>query len=171
MQRAITDFRCDEAGEWVALLECGHRQHVRHRPPFQLREWILTPSGRSSRLGSPLSCPLCDRAEMPDDLRWVRTTPVWDEHTLPAALRRAHRLAPGTWGRLVVSEGRVRFVGTTPLIDVDLGAGSTQDIPPETTHHLELHGSVRLSIEFFRVESIGRDPSDGEDEQPTDEPV
>jgi hypothetical protein len=33
-------------GHWVAELECGHRQHMRHRPPFERREWVTTPEGR-----------------------------------------------------------------------------------------------------------------------------
>ena len=59
--RTITGFHRDEAGDWVAHLSCGHRQHVRHRPPFQLRPWIDSEDGRTSRLGTPLECPLCDR--------------------------------------------------------------------------------------------------------------
>jgi hypothetical protein len=27
----------------------------------------------------------------------VRTTDVWDEHTIPPGLTRAQRIAPGTW--------------------------------------------------------------------------
>ncbi|MCB1185380.1 DUF3565 domain-containing protein, partial [bacterium] len=30
----ITGFIQDEAGDWIALLACGHRRHVRHRPPL-----------------------------------------------------------------------------------------------------------------------------------------
>ena len=40
----------------------------------------------------PLERPLCDRAELPEGLRWVRTSAVWDEETMPAGLRRAHRV-------------------------------------------------------------------------------
>ncbi len=32
MERRITGFRQDEHGDWVAELECGHLQHVRHHP-------------------------------------------------------------------------------------------------------------------------------------------
>ncbi len=67
MQRAIVGFECDEVGDWVALLECDHRQHVRHRPPWQERPWVLTAEGRQGRLGSPLECPECDRAGVEDD--------------------------------------------------------------------------------------------------------
>lgn len=61
--RAITGYHRDDAGDWVAELECGHAQHVRHEPPFQWREWVLRPETRAARIGTPLRCPLCDRAE------------------------------------------------------------------------------------------------------------
>jgi hypothetical protein len=60
VHRVIVGFEPDVVGDWVALLECGHRQHVRHRPPWQERPWVLTPEGRESRLGSPLECRACE---------------------------------------------------------------------------------------------------------------
>ena len=39
MQRTIIGFHQDATQEWVADLECGHQQHVRHPPPW------LRPSG------------------------------------------------------------------------------------------------------------------------------
>ena len=74
MERAITGYRCDDEGDWVAELSCGYDQHVRHRPPFQLRAWVLESAGRTAKLGTPLNCPLCDRAEFPDGLRLVRSS-------------------------------------------------------------------------------------------------
>ena len=131
MERPIVGYHRDVEGDWVAELGCGHGQHVRHQPPFRLRPWVLDADGRASRLGAPLDCPLCDRAELPEGLRHVRTTPEWDEHTVPPALRRAHRVAAGTWGRIAVHEGRLRFLAdTAPVIDVVVGAGSVQAIPP-----------------------------------------
>jgi len=159
VERSITGYHQDDAGDWVAELACGHNQHVRHRPPFQLRAWVLGPDGRLGRLGKPLNCPLCDRCELPQGLRRVRASAVWDERTMPAGLRRAHRVAAGTWGRIVVQAGRLRFVAaTTPTLDVELEAGSTQGIPPEVTHEVEPLGAVRFSVEFLavdRTESAG----------------
>ncbi len=153
MEQNITGYHQDDQGDWVAELSCGHIQHVRHRPPFQLRDWVLEPGGRSTRLGSPLDCPLCERAEMPDSLRYVRTTPIWDEGTVPAALRRAHRIAAGTWGRIVVHDGGLRFAAaTTPAIHVELGKGETQVISPGVEHEIEPLGVVRFSVEFFTVD-------------------
>ena len=61
MERRIVGFHQDAEGDWVAELDCGHRQHVRHRPPFQLRPWVLDAVGRTGRIGTPLDCRLCDR--------------------------------------------------------------------------------------------------------------
>jgi hypothetical protein len=63
MKQAIVGYRLDEEGDWIAELACGHSQHVRHRPPFQMRPWVVDESGRRSRLGTPLDCPLCARGE------------------------------------------------------------------------------------------------------------
>ena len=60
MQRAIESFYQDEEGHWAARLECGHRQHVRHDPPWMLREWVLTEVGRAERIGHLLKCKSCD---------------------------------------------------------------------------------------------------------------
>jgi hypothetical protein len=59
----MTGFDQDEEGHWVALLECGHRQHVRHDPPWMNRPWVTTAEGRATRLGQLLDCKLCDAAE------------------------------------------------------------------------------------------------------------
>jgi hypothetical protein len=68
MQRKITGFHLDEEGHWVAELECGHNQHVRHDPPYVERPWVITEHGRRSRLGQELNCVRCDE----DSLRVTR---------------------------------------------------------------------------------------------------
>lgn len=59
--RAIVGFHQDEERHWVADLECGHTQHVRHDPPWQLRPWVTTPEGRASHLGMLLGCVKCGK--------------------------------------------------------------------------------------------------------------
>ena len=63
MRQSIVGFHEDAEGHWVAELACGHGQHVRHDPPWQVREWVLTPEGRREFLGVELECPKCDRGE------------------------------------------------------------------------------------------------------------
>lgn len=62
----ITGFRIDADGHWVAELECGHAQHVRHDPPLAEREWVLSQEGRASRVGTALPCPTCESADFAD---------------------------------------------------------------------------------------------------------
>jgi hypothetical protein len=59
LPRRIIGFHQDEEQQWVAELECGHTQHVRHDPPWQVREWVTTPEGRASRIGMELDCVKC----------------------------------------------------------------------------------------------------------------
>jgi hypothetical protein len=63
MKRRIVGFHQDEENHWVADLECGHGQHVRHQPPMTTRLWVLTQEGRSGHLGTELDCKKCDEGE------------------------------------------------------------------------------------------------------------
>ena len=60
MKQPIVGYHQDEESHWVAELRCGHGQHVRHDPPWQVREWVTTAEGRASRLGAELECVRCD---------------------------------------------------------------------------------------------------------------
>ncbi len=60
--RRIVGYHQDVELHWVAELECGHGQHVRHDPPWQVREWVLSEGGRSGHLGTKLGCVLCATA-------------------------------------------------------------------------------------------------------------
>src|SRR5438132_5030592 len=51
MLRKIIGFHQDDAQDWVADLECRHKQHVRHTPPWLNRPWGVSAEGRRSRLG------------------------------------------------------------------------------------------------------------------------
>lgn len=66
MKQPVTGFFKDEKGDWTARLKCGHTQHVRHNPPWQLRPWVVTKKGRQKHLGMELECLKCDRKEPVD---------------------------------------------------------------------------------------------------------
>jgi hypothetical protein len=57
--RRIVGFHLDDEGHWVADLECGHGQHVRHNPPWVSRPWVMSPEGRQRALGQTLVCVKC----------------------------------------------------------------------------------------------------------------
>jgi len=150
MQTTFTGFHLDAEGDWVAELGCGHDQHVRHRPPWALREWVTTPEGRAGRLGASIDCPLCDAIRIPDGAREYRRTATFTETTLPAGLRADHRTRAGTWARIVVEEGRVDYHVRGRVHA--LCAGDAGIVEPGVPHHVVPVGEVRLHVEFWRVE-------------------
>lgn len=70
MRQPITGYHKDEEDHWVAELECGHNQHVRHKPPWVERPWVTTEMGRTAMLGERLNCKKCDRDEPRDNPTW-----------------------------------------------------------------------------------------------------
>ena len=66
MEQPIVGYHKDDEDHWVAELACGHFQHVRHKPPWINRPWVVSEEGRASRLGRMLACKKCDRGEAPD---------------------------------------------------------------------------------------------------------
>lgn len=66
MDKCIIGYHLDELQDWVAELECGHNQHVRHNPPWINRPWVVNPEGRRRMLGRKLPCKKCDTHEPPD---------------------------------------------------------------------------------------------------------
>lgn len=94
---------------------------------------------------------MSDTAELPEGLELTRTTDVFDEANHPGGLLRAHQVADGVWGRLVVHTGSLRFVfeddADRPLT---VAAGDSVAIPPARRHHVEFDGPVTFAIEFHR---------------------
>ena len=70
MQQSIVGFHLDEEEHWVAELECGHLQHVRHNPPWTERPWVVSEAGRTAALGQQLECKKCDAGAPKDE--WGR---------------------------------------------------------------------------------------------------
>jgi tellurite methyltransferase len=173
MDRAIIGFHQDEEGNWVADLDCGHRQHLYHRPPFQLRSWVLTEHGRSSRLGTALACPLCERAELPERVRLLRGSPQWDQHSMPERLRQRDRLPRGVWGLLGVSEGELRvWLGTSPPRALTLPVGSTQVIPPLVEYEIEPVGEARFELDMLQADTqVGSEVGAGDTEDVGGDPA
>ncbi|HEY8559237.1 MAG TPA: DUF3565 domain-containing protein [Pyrinomonadaceae bacterium] len=66
MKRKITGFDKDDEGDWRAALDCGHFQHVRHKPPLVSREWVLTEAGREGKIGAELECKKCGEKKPAD---------------------------------------------------------------------------------------------------------
>lgn len=90
--------------------------------------------------------------DLPDGAEFVRITPDYDEHSVPAGLLAAHRVADGVWGRLMVRDGSIVIVfEDDPEWRYSIAAGSSQVLPPGARHHVEIVGPVQFAVEFHRV--------------------
>ncbi len=87
--------------------------------------------------------------ELPAGLTAVSRTPVFDESTIPAALRRGHRTAEGVWGVIRVLEGRLLYRMVQPASQQVLDPQHCGVIPPARVHEVEPLGPVRFVIEFY----------------------
>ena len=81
----------------------------------------------------------------------IRRTREFDERTVPAGLLAEHRTKPGTWGRIVVSEGRLRYRILAPALEEHvLVPGKPGVVEPEVPHEVAPEGAVRFHVEFLR---------------------
>ena len=78
------------------------------------------------------------------------TSPVFDQDTLPKAIRDAHNTKAGVWGLLRVLEGEVRLVFHEPARQVSVTPDRPEPIPPQAWHHVEVSGPMRMQVEFYR---------------------
>ncbi len=79
-----------------------------------------------------------------------KSTPVFDDTSLPAAIRNAHNTKDGVWGLLRVIEGEVRLVFHDPPRELHVTPGNPAPIPPQQVHHVEVLGPMRMQVEFYR---------------------
>ena len=87
---------------------------------------------------------------------------VFDEQTLPDALRNDHRTKQGTWGLLRVLEGEVRLLFVDPPSELRVTPATPALIAPQATHRVVPLGPMRMQVEFFHERPVcGEDPAHG----------
>lgn len=149
--RTIVELSREAEAEVILGLDCGHRRHVRHRPPLSEHPWVLDDSSSEARVGGSIECLRCGQRLLPEGARVYRRTSTFDESTVPAGLLGDHATKAGTWGRLVVEDGQVDLWFAPPLSVLVRGRpGEAIVIPTELRHHVRLAGPVRFHVEFLR---------------------
>lgn len=151
MKRTIIGYHQDELGDWVADLDCGHGQHVRHDPPLISRLWVLTEDGRQTRLGEQLNCVRCDELEWPENVVAYKQTAEFDELSTPQALLKKHNTKKGVWAKIQVLEGCLRYViDGLEGREMILTPSNPGIVVPEVWHHVQPLGRVRFFVTFYK---------------------
>ena len=79
-----------------------------------------------------------------------KSTPIFTEQTLPAALRANHSTKAGVWGKLKILSGSLIYTIESPYSEQQLSAGEHAIIQPEQLHRVTPLGSVQMQVEFYR---------------------
>lgn len=152
MQQAIIGFQQDEEKHWVAELSCGHKQHVRHDPPWQNRPWVTTAEGRNEKLGTALECNKCDMPRLPpkERLTLLNSSVKISAGSLPAELLAEEQLPGNIWYEISVLSGQIQLIFTAT--DISRRQGFLLDyefsgiVPPQRPFQLKPNGPVELRI-------------------------
>jgi tellurite resistance-related uncharacterized protein len=86
---------------------------------------------------------------LPNGLVAHKRTPIFDQDSIPAGLRRRHSTKAGVWGLIVVVEGRLRFRLLDPSSERILDIWDSGVVQPMQPHEVEPLGPVRFFVEFY----------------------
>lgn len=78
-----------------------------------------------------------------------RSTPVFDETSIPAALRGLHSTKKGVWGLIRVIEGELNLTYIEPHAEKLLTPGHPGIVNPEQTHFVTPLGKVMMQVDFY----------------------
>lgn len=78
-----------------------------------------------------------------------RSTPVFDQDTLPQALRARHDTKAGVWGRIRIIEGEVRITYLDPPSELVLTSDNPGLVRPRQPHFVTPLGPMKMQIDFY----------------------
>ncbi len=83
-----------------------------------------------------------------------RSTPVFDQETLPNALRRAHSTKAGVWGILKVLKGKIVYSIDGSNLKQIVHAPGKIVICPEQLHAVEPLGDMEMQVDFYNEQPL-----------------
>ncbi|MFH7811405.1 MULTISPECIES: DUF1971 domain-containing protein [Acetobacter] len=78
-----------------------------------------------------------------------RSTPVFDQDTLPAALRTRHNTRAGVWGVIRVLEGTLKLTYLDPPSELLLTPATPGLILPQQPHFVTPVGTMTMRVDFY----------------------
>lgn len=90
---------------------------------------------------------------IPDTAQHYKSSPVFTQDSVPAALQRSHTTAAGVWGRITILEGSLLYRITDPsqpAEEVLLTPERPGVVEPRIEHEVNVVGPVRFQVDFHR---------------------
>ena len=88
---------------------------------------------------------------LPEGVSAYARTATFSTASIPESLRGSHRTRAGTWAKIVILEGRLRYRILEPDIrEFELSPHRPGVVEPEVPHEVEAVGEVRFHVEFNR---------------------
>jgi len=95
---------------------------------------------------------------LPPGLTAYKRTPVFDQDSLPAGLRREHRTKAGVWALIHVIEGSLLYRTLDPRSEQILTTGNPGIVTPGEPHEVEPLGPMRMYVEFHSARTVEGGP-------------
>ena len=88
---------------------------------------------------------------LPDNVSHYKSTPEFTGETVPKGLLRAHQTKDGTWGKIVILSGKLRYRILQPEPEeIELSPDRFGVVEPTVLHEVEPLGEVCFYVEFYR---------------------
>ncbi|WP_327753679.1 DUF1971 domain-containing protein [Sphingobium sp. SJ10-10] len=78
-----------------------------------------------------------------------RSTPVFDQDTLPVALRARHNTKAGVWGLVRIIEGEVKLTYLDPPLEMVLSPDKPGLVLPQQPHFVTPLGPMKMQVDFY----------------------
>jgi len=89
--------------------------------------------------------------DIPETAESYKSTPEFNEDTVPPGLLKAHQTKQGTWGKINVNQGKLLYRILEPAIEeIVLSPSKFGVVEPTVLHEVLPQGKVSFHVEFFR---------------------
>ena len=89
--------------------------------------------------------------DLPTGVSGYKKTQEFTHETVPPGLLRAHQTKAGTWGKIVVLDGKLHYRILEPELQELVPSEEVYGVvEPTVLHEVEPLGDVRFYVEFYR---------------------
>ena len=87
----------------------------------------------------------------PEGVAAYARTATLSARTIPDKLLKSHRTKAGTWAKIVIVEGRLRYrILELEMREFDLSPDHHGGVEPQVSHEVDAVGDVRFYVEVYR---------------------